>query len=267
MSLDVKHVRKTYNKTILLDRISFAVARGETVGILGPSGCGKTTLLRIISGLDPNHGGEVSFDGTAIRAPSRLCGIVFQDARLMPWLNAWQNVAFADTSQPRYDRYKRAVGLLTLLGFAEDFANHWPHQLSGGMQRRVAIARALAGEPKVLLLDEPLSGIDIGSSRAISRLLVEMRQPIQSRGLLRETASVLVTHDIAEAVALCTRVVILKMDASTTVKTLLEIPLPFPRNEGSAEYRATCQKILHLLLAAPDERSTEAFLPGRFELT
>lgn len=244
MSLVVKGLSKSYGPIPVLENLSFTVCPGETVGLLGPSGCGKTTLLRIIAGLEHDFLGQLSYCGDRILAPSRLCGVVFQEARLLPWLRAWQNVAFALKHNHAGNRQEHATTLLELTGLSREFANHRPHQLSGGMQRRVAIARALAGKPKVLLLDEPLSGIDVGSSKAIKTFLLELWRGTGNSFSLSNTATLLVTHDIAEAVTLCTRVVILSRDLTTKIKEIRDIRLPFPRTPSSRDFQAVCQEIL-----------------------
>ena len=249
MSLEVENIRKRVGDGDLLADISFSVNQGEFVGILGPSGCGKSTLLRILAGLDSNFVGRVCLDGVASLAPSRQCAVVFQDARLLPWLRAWQNVAFAMDPSDKGDKIVEATQLLRLLGLSDSFANHWPHELSGGMQRRVALARALAGHPKALLLDEPLSGIDVASAAAIKRLLVELRQNRSGSISLQDTATVLVTHDISEAVTLCTRILVLERAQDTRIKEIRRITLPFPRDSSSNEFRFECEETLRCVLS------------------
>src|ERR1051326_2142345 len=127
MLLRVQGLSKRFNGEVLFEDMSFDASPGETVGILGPSGCGKTTLLRVIAGLDSEYSGQVTYDGTELCAPSRLCAVVFQEGRLLPWFRAWQNVAFAFPDvRSKAESREEAVALLESVGLPAIFANHWP---------------------------------------------------------------------------------------------------------------------------------------------
>ncbi len=217
-----------------LENIGFTVRDGEMVALIGPSGCGKTTALRIVMGLEAPSSGRVSVDGVAVRGCGHDRGIVFQHAELLPWLTAYQNVAFAlemkgmrgaelDATVRRY---------LDLVGLA-DSADRRPYQLSGGMQQRVGIARALAIDPKVLLMDEPFGALDAQTREQMQAELLD----IQAR---TGKTVLFVTHDLDEAVLLADRVVVMRHGR---VSEILDIDLPRPRPDigtlrGLPEYAA-----------------------------
>jgi putative spermidine/putrescine transport system ATP-binding protein len=190
-----------------LDGLSLTMAPGELVALLGPSGCGKTTALRLLAGLEEPTSGRVTIDGEDVsRRPAnkRDVGMVFQAYSLFPHMTAWQNVAFGlqmrkvNASQRR----QRAGEMLELVGLS-GFANRFAHQLSGGQQQRVALARALAIQPKVLLLDEPLSALD---AKVRARLRDEIRRVQLEVGI----TTLFVTHDQEEALAIADRVGVMR---------------------------------------------------------
>ncbi|NTW39940.1 MAG: ABC transporter ATP-binding protein [Cellulomonadaceae bacterium] len=188
-----------------LDDVSLQVAAGEFVSLIGPSGCGKSTLLRLIGDLDRPTSGEITVFGRSAEQ-ARLAhdyGIAFQQAGLLPWRTVRANVELplALHGTGRAARRERAAHLLELVGLTE-FADHFPDQLSGGMQQRVAIARAIAEEPSLLLMDEPFGALD---EMTRERLQVELvRICAETRA-----AVVFVTHSIPEAVFLSDRVVVM----------------------------------------------------------
>ena len=161
-------VTKRFGAHIALDSVSLEVPPGTAAIVLGPSGCGKTTLLRIIAGLEVPDSGQVALEGATVSAAGRVdvpphrrrLGFVFQDLALWPHLTVRQNLDFVLGSTPlsRLDRNRRAQDALALVR-VEELAGRFPHQLSGGEQQRVALARAIVHEPRVLLLDEPLSSL------------------------------------------------------------------------------------------------------------
>ncbi|MFM8604538.1 MAG: ABC transporter ATP-binding protein [Cyanobium sp.] len=185
--------------------IDLALAPGELVGLLGPSGCGKTTLLRLIAGFERPWRGSVWIDGREVAGPGRWLpperrgvGMVFQDYALFPHLDAWSNVCFG--LRPGQDS-RRAAWLLELLGL-EGFRRRYPHELSGGQRQRLALARALAPGPRLVLLDEPFSNLDVE---------VRLRLRAELPGVLAECGAggLMVTHDPEEALAICDRVAVL----------------------------------------------------------
>ncbi|TPW30877.1 ABC transporter ATP-binding protein [Martelella alba] len=175
--------------------------KNDFVTILGPSGCGKSTLLRIVAGLDKPTTGRVLLDGNVVTGPGADRGMVFQSYTLFPWLTIRQNVGFGLREKGMKDKEIRTIvdHYLDRVGLSA-FADHWPKQLSGGMQQRTAIARALANDPKILLLDEPFGALDNQTRGLMQELLLGIWE--------REKKTVIfVTHDIEEAVFMASRVV------------------------------------------------------------
>lgn len=203
-----------------LKDLSFDVADGEMVALIGPSGCGKTTALRIVMGLEQATSGRVLVDGTQVRGCGYDRGIVFQHAELLPWLTAYENVAFGlEQKGVRGAELRDTVmRYLDLVGLA-DSARRRPYQLSGGMQQRVGIARALAIDPKVLLMDEPFGALDAQTRETMQSELMS----IQAR--TRKTV-LFVTHDLDEAVLLADRVIVMQKGQITQV---MASNLPRPR--------------------------------------
>jgi len=208
------HLTLTYGKTVAVSDLSLGIAKGELIALLGPSGCGKTTTMRAIAGLLTPKSGTITIDGrdvTRLAPAKREVGLVFQSYALFPHLSVYDNVAFGLRlrGEPHLDTKVRAG--LTTVGLG-DFPNRQPSDLSGGQQQRVALARSLVMEPKVLLLDEPLSNLD-------ARLRLEMRMELQR--VQRETGitMVFVTHDQTEAMALADRIVLMRNGAIEQIGT------------------------------------------------
>ena len=215
--------RRGHAPTRALEPIDLAVGDNDFVAIVGPSGCGKSTLLRIVAGLDRPTSGRVILDGRAVTGPGSDRGMVFQSYTLFPWLTVRDNIAFGlrERGISRAERCKVADGLIHRVGLS-GFENHWPKQLSGGMQQRTAIARALANDPRILLLDEPFGALD-NQTRA---LMQEMLLSIWERD--RKTV-LFVTHDIEEAIFLGSRVVVMSARPGR-IKTEIAVDLPHPRS-------------------------------------
>ena len=198
-----EEMHRWYGPVHALDGLSIDIAPGELVALLGPSGCGKTTALRALGGLDDLDGGTILVDGkdiTHVPANRRQMGIVFQAYSLFPNMTARDNVGYGLRLRGvgKDDRRKQAGEMLELVGL-ERQADRYPHQMSGGQQQRVALARALAIQPKVLLLDEPLSALDAKVRR-------QLREEIRRIQIAVGTTTLFVTHDQEEALALGDRV-------------------------------------------------------------
>jgi len=228
----------------VLSDVSFTVPAGEIVAILGQSGAGKSTLLNMASGLITPDYGCVRVLGTDTRknVDWRRVGYMFQDDRLLPWRVASKNVALAleTTAVPSAERRRRSQAALDLVGLG-DFADNYPHQLSGGMRSRVALARSLVGEPDVLLMDEPFSRLDAQTRGVMHRELLR----IQS---LRRVSILLVTHDVEEAAVLADRIVLLSPRPGR-VRKIIDISLEHPRT-GKPETVALTAELRALLEAA-----------------
>jgi ABC-type Fe3+/spermidine/putrescine transport system ATPase subunit len=208
--LEVQHVSKRFDRTVALDDISFSVQPTEVVAIVGPSGCGKSTALMVIAGLVPIDGGTIAWDGqdlANIPAHKRRFGLMFQDYALFPHMDVADNVSFGLRMQDQTaDQINAAVQEMLALVGLEGYDQRDVNTLSGGEQQRVALARALAPQPRLLMLDEPLSSVD---RTMRERLLIDLRQALQSTG---QTA-LYVTHDQEEAFALADRVAIMQAGA------------------------------------------------------
>jgi NitT/TauT family transport system ATP-binding protein len=205
-----------------LGPLDLDVADGEFVAVLGPSGCGKSTLLRILSGLLPVSQGRAVLRGETIDRPRKDVGIVFQQPTLLPWKTVLENVLAPVRVMRIYsDAYRQqAEALLDMVGLSA-FANHYPHELSGGMQQRVAIARGLLHDPKLLLMDEPFAALD------------EQTRMTMGDELLRIWAAtgktvVFVTHSLTEAVYLADEVIVMSPRPGRIVDHL-QVSLPRPR--------------------------------------
>ncbi len=210
MSIEVRHLTKTFGAFTALEGVDLKVADGELLALLGPSGSGKTTLLRIIAGLDWPDSGEVAFDGEnalSRGAGERQVGFVFQHYALFRHMTVFENVAFGLRVQPRAIRKSEAAirtrvkELLDLVQL-DWLADRYPGQLSGGQRQRIALARALAIEPRVLLLDEPFGALD-------AKVRKELRQWLRSLHNEIHVTSIFVTHDQEEALEVANRVVVM----------------------------------------------------------
>lgn len=237
--LSIDHICKTYpNGTHALERIALNVEAGEIVALVGGSGCGKTTLLRMISGLESPTRGAVSLDGDVINAPHPAVGIVFQEARLLPWLTVAENIAFGLDHLPKAEREKRVDEALLRVGLS-GYGPRWPRELSGGQAQRVAIVRALVAQPKALLLDEPFSALDALTRASLQDHLLALWDA-------HRPTMVLVTHDVEEAVLLADRAIVLQPRPGRIFSDI-PIELPRPRDRLSPEFAEAKRQVMHAL--------------------
>ena len=202
-TVDLRNLSRSFGTTRALDGLTLRLAPGELVALLGPSGCGKTTALRIVASFETADSGTVEVDGqdvSPVPAAKRDMGMVFQSYSLFPNMSALDNVSFGLRMRRlgSAERQRRAADLLDMVGLAAQ-AKQYPHQLSGGQQQRVALARALAIEPRVLLLDEPLSALD-------AKVRLQLREQIRSLQQRLGTTTLFVTHDQEEALSMADRV-------------------------------------------------------------
>ena len=222
-----------------LDGLTVDVAPGELVALLGPSGCGKTTALRILAGFETADSGTVTVDGKEIShvpASRRDMGMVFQSYSLFPNMSALDNVGFGLRLRKKSgaERKRRAGELLEMVGLAPQ-AGQFPHQLSGGQQQRVALARALAIEPRVLLLDEPLSALD-------AKVRLQLREQIRALQQRLGTTTLFVTHDQEEALSMSDRVGVMKDGKLEQIATPSEL-YSEPATAFVAEFVGTMNRI------------------------
>jgi putative spermidine/putrescine transport system ATP-binding protein len=204
--LELQDLHRSFGSHKALNGINISLQQGEFLSLLGPSGCGKTTALRLVAGFDRPDQGRIVVDGkdvTGVPPNRRDMGMVFQAYSLFPNMNARQNVEFGlrIRGRDKSDRSKKVDGLIELVGLSHA-ADRYPHQLSGGMQQRVALARALAIEPRVLLLDEPLSALD-------AKVRVQLREEIRRIQLELGITTLYVTHDQEEALAVSDHVAVM----------------------------------------------------------
>jgi NitT/TauT family transport system ATP-binding protein len=239
----IDHVRKQYDTvkgaTVLaVDDVSLKIQSEETVAIVGPSGCGKSTLLRLIAGVEKPTAGSIQRESSDGRF---VVGYVFQDSSLMPWRTVYDNIKLPLEVVKGLDRAKVDI-LIEMIGM-KGFEKSYPAELSGGMQRRVSIARAFVHDPSIVLLDEPLTGVDELTKEGLQ---VELGTMI---GSLHATA-MLVTHDIEEAVFLSDRILVMSPRPGRLVE---EVPVNLPPKRGppvrtDLEFFAAASKVREKLL-------------------
>jgi ABC-type nitrate/sulfonate/bicarbonate transport system ATPase subunit len=256
-ALVVKDLRKGFGKLGVLDGLNFRVGRGELVCILGPSGCGKTTVLRIAAGLIPFDSGSVLINGEDIsknRDYLKNVSVVFQEPRLLPWRTATDNVHLSlelrkdEQNESDWEAVDKALALVGL----SEFKNSYPHELSGGMKQRVALARAIVTEPEILLMDEPLTGLDLRNREELQDEIVRIWRE-------KKVTLMLVTHDPAEAIHMADRIIVLS-SRPTHIRGIISVALPRPRPRDSDVIREMENRIRRLF----EERAT-AQSPGYLE--
>ena len=260
--LDISQVSKTFTSahgsTLALQATDLSVAENDFITILGPSGCGKSTLLRMVAGLDTPTTGRITLDGHAVSGPGADRGMVFQSYTLFPWLTVLQNVCFGlrEKGLPLAEQQAVAHQFLAKVGL-KDFGNHFPKQLSGGMQQRTALARALANNPRILLMDEPFGALDHQTRELMQELLQGIWEAERKTVLF-------VTHDIDEAIFMGNRVVVMSARPGR-IKCDLPVPIDHPRHYSvkttpvfsqlkaqlTEEIRVEVQRAAGLLAPAP----------------
>jgi NitT/TauT family transport system ATP-binding protein len=208
-----------------VSQLDLDVAPGQFVSVLGPSGCGKSTLIGAIAGFTPISAGELRVDGRPVSSPGPDRGVVFQHHTLFPWKTVLQNVEFGLKMRGAAARERRetARAMLDSVGLA-DFVQHYPWQLSGGMQQRVSLARVLVNRPRVTLMDEPFCALDAQTRLSMQELLLALWHDYH-------ITVVFVTHDVDEAIFLSDRIVVLS-ERPGRVKAELSVALPRPRTRN-----------------------------------
>lgn len=255
----MRSVRMAYgadpDPKVVLEDCSFTVAKGRLNVLIGPSGCGKTTVVNLLAGYERPTRGEILLDGEPVTGPGWTRLVVFQETALFPWLTVLDNVLFGPAVRGATtpgEAKREAERLLEMVGL-KDFADKYPLQLSGGMQRRAELARAVINEPKVMLMDEPFRGLD-----AMTRMLMQEHY----LRLFEEVGrtNLFVTSELDEAVLLADRLIILT-NRPTRVKTVVDIDLPRPRAismVGSRRFLELKQEALDTL----HEEAVKAFAAG-----
>lgn len=261
--LDVRGIQKSYPKAsgaplLVLDDVSMRLHQGEIVGLLGRSGSGKSTLLRIVAGLITPSAGTVVYEGTAISGPAEGIAMVFQTFALFPWLTVLENVEIGlEVMRVGKDEMrKRALSAIDLIGL-DGYESAYPRELSGGMRQRVGFARALVVHPRILLMDEPFSALDVLTAETLRTDFLELwcegRMPIGT--------VLMVTHNIEEAVLMCDRVLLF---GSNPGRVVAEFPLdlPHPRNRLDPLFRRKVDDIYaRMTQRAPEPKRARGAAP------
>jgi NitT/TauT family transport system ATP-binding protein len=213
---------RTGGRLLALDNINLQVDEGEFVTIVGPSGCGKTTFINLCDGLLKPTAGRIDIDGTQVTGPGTDRGMVFQDSCLMPWRTVFKNVIFGLECQglDNAEGTARAKEFIKLVGLA-GFEEHFPHELSGGMQQRCNLARALTVDPKILIMDEPFAALDAQTREIMQSELLRIWRESKKTVLF-------ITHQINEAIYLADRVIVFAARPGR-VKATIKIDMPRPR--------------------------------------
>ncbi|MCA9918002.1 MAG: ABC transporter ATP-binding protein [Anaerolineales bacterium] len=249
-------------EVVAVDDVSLSIEKGEFITLLGPSGCGKTTTLRMVAGFEFPTSGDIELDGKKINTlppHKRDMSMVFQSYAIFPHLTVFENVAYGLKVQrlPRAEiseRVERVLGLVEL----EGFGNRTPDQLSGGQQQRVALARALVMEPKVLLMDEPLSNLD---AKLREQMRLEIRRIQQQIGI----TSLYVTHDQTEAMTMSDRIVVMNQGRIEQVGSPTEI-YRRPHNRFVADFIGKANFVEGVVEAVADGRLTIQALNNKFSV-
>ena len=214
---------RNQQEVLALDRVSFTIGKNEFTTVVGPSGCGKTTLLRLVAGLAPSSGGRTLYKGREVTALNTDVGFITQDSNLFPWMRMIENVEFPLVlrGMPERERRERAREWIHMVGL-DGFEQHFPYQLSGGMQKRAAIIRTMIYEPDVILMDEPFGPLDAQTRMLLQNDLLNIWN--------RDKKTILfITHDLVEAIALSDTVVLMTKRPGE-VKDVFRVDLPRPRN-------------------------------------
>lgn len=258
--LNIHNLTRTFNSNkgtiTALKRVNFLAHRREFICVIGASGCGKSTLIRILAGLVEPSEGSALLDGSPISGPGPDRGMVFQEYTLFPWLTVKRNVMFGlqMAGHTFHHAEQEALQWIELVGLHK-FAEHYPHQLSGGMKQRVAIARSLANKPRILLMDEPFGALDAQTRAHMQAHLLQIWRSL-------DVTVFFITHDLDEAVYLSDRILVLKPHPGEVLE-IVENPVPRPRNPDqliTPEFLAT-KKHLENLIHPPQPEEKEEQIP------
>ena len=258
-----KQVCQAYDKgasgsLVVLENADLQLYPNEIVGLLGRSGSGKSTLLRAIAGLIRPSKGDITFQGRPVVGPNSDVAVVFQSFALFPWLTVLQNVELGLEAQgvASSERRKRALAAIDLIGL-DGFESAYPKELSGGMRQRVGLARALVVRPKVLLMDEPFSALDVLTAETLRTDLLDLwcegRMPIES--------VLMVTHNIEEAVLMCDRILIFGSNPGRVIAEI-HVDLPQPRNRLDPAFRMLVEDIYARMTVKTGALTREGLFPG-----
>jgi len=249
-NIEIRNLNKTFFRTDMVEQLcaiedlSLDIKAGEFVSLVGKSGCGKSTLLRTIAGLEKPTAGEIICDGKEICGTSPNRGLMFQEHALFPWLTVKKNILFALKSSKRYDTNGNSVDSLIETAGLQEFANSYPHQLSGGMRQRASLIRSLAVSPDVLLLDEPLGALDSFTRITLQDEIIRLWKE-------RGNTMILITHDVDEAIYLSNRIIIMSPRPGR-IAEIIDVPMSYPRNRGASDFALLRNRLLKRLNFASD---------------
>jgi NitT/TauT family transport system ATP-binding protein len=234
----------------VLSDVSLGLKAGEIVAMLGRSGSGKSTLLRIISGLTRPTQGMVKIGGEPVNGPAKDVAMVFQSFALFPWLDVLENVEMGLRAEgvPLDETRKRALKAIDTIGL-DGFESAYPKELSGGMRQRVGFARALVMQPKILLMDEPFSALDVLTAETLRTDLLDLWQ----EGRIPIKAILMVTHNIEEAVLMADRILVLSSNPGR-IASEIPVTLPHPRDRLDNDFRALVERIYALMTQRPEPK-------------
>jgi NitT/TauT family transport system ATP-binding protein len=262
--VEVKGVRHLYHKgstpdLVVLDGVEMTLCESEIVGILGRSGSGKSTLLRAIAGLLRPSSGNITLEGRPVVGCSDGVSMVFQSFALFPWLTVQENVEIGLEARgdPEAGRRKKALAAIDLIGL-DGFENAYPKELSGGMRQRVGLARAIVVHPKVLLMDEPFSALDVLTAETLRTDLIDL----WSEGRMPIKSILMVTHNIEEAVLMCDRVLVFSSNPGR-IAAEIKIELPRPRSRMEPAFRELVDRIYGIMTKRTTAKpAREGAFPG-----
>jgi NitT/TauT family transport system ATP-binding protein len=250
--LDVRGVRRGFvhpggGELLVLENVDLTLREGEIVGLLGRSGSGKSTLLRIIAGLIPPSGGRIGYEGAEVDGPAPGIAMVFQSFALFPWLTVQGNVEIGLEAQgvPPAERRARALAAIDLIGL-DGFESAYPRELSGGMRQRVGFARAVVVHPRVMLMDEPFSALDVLTAETLRTDFLDL----WGEGRMPIGAVLMVTHNIEEAVFMCDRLLVLASNPGRVVAEI-RVDLPQPRDRLDPDFRRLVDEVYARMTARP----------------
>ena len=251
--LSVNHVTQVFqtgsgeSRAPVLSDVSLSLKTGEIVALLGRSGSGKSTLLRIIAGLTRPTEGTVTISGEPVDGPAREVAMVFQSFALFPWLDVLDNVEIGPRANgvPLDETRKRALQAIDTIGL-DGFESAYPKELSGGMRQRVGFARALVMQPKILLMDEPFSALDVLTAETLRTDLLDLWQ----EGRIPIKSILMVTHNIEEAVLMADRILVLSSNPGR-IASEIPVDIPHPRDRLEPEFRELVEKIYALMTQRP----------------
>jgi len=247
VSLKLEHVRRVFDKVVVIEGMDLSIDAGEFLAVLGPSGCGKSTLLKLIGALIRPSRGTMLFDGVPLLRPTRDVGIVFQDAVLLEWRTVLDNVLLPTEilGLDKVKSRKRAMDLINLVGLG-GFEKRFPRELSGGMQQRVSLCRALIHNPSVLLLDEPFAALDAMTREELGFELMRIWDTDKK-------TVIFVTHNITEAILLADRVVAMTPRPGRIAR-VVDIDLARPRTidmEFTQKFKSYSGEIREVIYRSP----------------